>query len=193
MNSGFDVRDPNVVQPKTKDSSNLDHYFFFRENHIQQQKKNGLWEANSRGRLSSEAVYPVTKMDSFGLRTSAQAHWFFTISDDVRSLIWFCMPARYVLGAFGLGRHSGHYDAVFFCTKPRTRPLLRSFHFLTNLKRTLKNSVVRFSWIFFFALANQSKPRQASQHEKVGWRSGDWTRLMYSAPIGNRREIGCES
>ena len=52
---------PKVAPLKTKKYSGL-AYYFFRESHIQQQKRrSGLQQATTRVRFSSETAYPVTR------------------------------------------------------------------------------------------------------------------------------------
>ena len=68
------------------------------------------------------------------------------------------MPARYVLGAFGLGRHSGHNDAVFLYQTPHpTTPQVFSF---SDKSETDIKKLSRSIFLIFFFLRWQTNPNQ---------------------------------
>ena len=87
------------------------------------------------------------------------------------------IPARFVLGAFC--RHFGYVDAVFFY------PTSDSRQFAANIKETLKRLSRQIFLEFSFALADQAKSGQASQHEKLDEdQKIDFFKVSL-APIGN--------
>ena len=106
------------------------------------------------------------------------------VSNRLALPIWFCIPARCVLGAFGRGRHYGRMTTFLYITRHPT-----SSHFPTILKR-LKSSVVRFSWCLF-CIGRPIQARKCFSTRKCWIKIRRLNTFNVSlASIGNWREIG---
>ena len=170
--SHFNLRDPNVIQPKTKNPTDLDHYFLEKKN-IQQQKKTGFEGPTTGSVLALKLHTQWQRWSSLDYAHLLKHIEILRISDRLAQY-GFAFLRGVSSGAFGFGRHSEHIDTVLF-TKPCIRSLL-IFREIWN-KHFKKAQSFDFPGVFF-CVGRPIKPGQPSQHEKVGSRSGDWTLLI---------------